>query len=1301
MSIQPHRGILNIPNATLRVGKLAVDSTAGFDTFINVVERNTTLLEDVTEYTGTKQWDLKLPNIWVATFEIQGISSFNFQNTSVGTAANGYTLLFSGTTLTLKYGVETDVTLATATIPNLDSVYGKVYVTFEKQYFTVTIDGTRVLAYKDTVTRTAPQGGEFINFFDTSGTFKNLKIVAGNWISDGTSNVVLMGGNLGIGTDTPEDTLHVNGGIRFAGHIIPTTNATFDIGSAEKKIRDMYVDTNSLWIGDTTKIAFSGGKLKFKRRKVNKVPRMVKDLAIEHGRADEADVETHAIAFAHAVDSTITEVADLKLEHWRDYTKTFDSTKAISDIFANNVEDYEAVTASEAFVEVGSDIYSAHNISIGKTTAPTSKLDVAGTVTATAAIFSGDVAVNTNTLFVDSSANSVGLGTVTPSANLHVTGNVYVSSNLEVGTANLFVDTVNSRVGIGTTAPESLLHLSASTASADITDPIKIKIHNRRGAGDWSITQPWGLLEFDTDDNGTAGTGPVAGIGCRFEGTSGGDSSICFYTDNIVNDDNVLGAANERMCINSDGNVGIGTNAPSNALHIRNAIPAVLLDDTDDDTKVRLTGGTGGDLYIDSNYGGSGSTGDIIFREASSEKMRITGAGNVGIGTNVPATALEVNGDIGIGRVAGGYTFREVVGGGVRATIKSNATNDLILSTGGDSEALRILTNGNVGIGKSDPTSLLHIYNEDTTAAGSTILSTIHGVFSGSDATGGNINNRGLLINLDSSATGGTTTSPQEHRLYGVDVDIDVTGDSDMITGGRFNINSDLAANGDDRTTHMYALDAMTRNNGSAPNSTMASLNARTLKASASGGLTDNMLGVRSEVEINAGSCTNVYGAQCIIDANHGSITNSYLYHGNYPTQGADTATITNKYGLYIAGADKNYITGNVGIGTNNPVGVNGGQRLEGSSSTGFEYIATRDDTAAVADDFVGAYLFKNTDTNGTEPHYAGMSSKMTGTNGPMDLRFHTNRDQYEGDTPQMIINSAGYVGIGTTDPKSIFHVGVGDADLRIGAVDYTGTSANTTTYGLERSRNQILFSTWRDAQTNKIGAKICGINKQTYSSPSLRHLIQSTDLAFYTVPPDSSDYDDTVERLRITDTGNVGIGTQSPDYKLEVNGSFSASGPTTGANHGSSSTLYLLDTCFFKEWEYINTVAPTAKVTFNTSTEIPDGAKAVLAEVYLGRDSLTTGDHQVHVLGKNHTGGQTAWRSGAGQPSTAFSADVDTRQTVDLLMPGESDGFTHHYGKWHSSVIIPLENNKIYYSNAGNSSSTGWVYVRIRGYYI
>jgi hypothetical protein len=54
-------------------------------------------------------------------------------------------------------------------------------------------------------------------------------------------------------------------------------------------------------------------------------------------------------------------------------------------------------------------------------------------------------------------AGNVGIGAANPDANLHVTGNVYISSNLEVGTGNLFVDTTSSNVGIGSTIPEYAL----------------------------------------------------------------------------------------------------------------------------------------------------------------------------------------------------------------------------------------------------------------------------------------------------------------------------------------------------------------------------------------------------------------------------------------------------------------------------------------------------------------------------------------------------------------------------------------------------------------------------------------------------------------------------------------------------------------------------------------------------------------------------------------------------------------------------------------------------------------------------
>jgi hypothetical protein len=51
------------------------------------------------------------------------------------------------------------------------------------------------------------------------------------------------------------------------GHILPGTNDTFDIGSAEKKVRDFYLSNNSLWIGDEHKISIDNGVMKFRRRK--------------------------------------------------------------------------------------------------------------------------------------------------------------------------------------------------------------------------------------------------------------------------------------------------------------------------------------------------------------------------------------------------------------------------------------------------------------------------------------------------------------------------------------------------------------------------------------------------------------------------------------------------------------------------------------------------------------------------------------------------------------------------------------------------------------------------------------------------------------------------------------------------------------------------------------------------------------------------------------------------------------------------------------------------------------------------
>jgi len=209
--------------------------------------------------------------------------------------------------------------------------------------------------------------------------------LAASNIEVGTANLFVdtSTSNVGIGTNAPQDTLHINGGTRIAGHILPTVNDTYDIGSAEYKIRHLFLGNSSLWLGDETRITFTDGKMKFRRRKKNALPRGLAAIAAAQGHSSEQ--QTTAAALAYAGVSTIEE---MKLEHWIDYTKTLDETKDVGDIFTEDAADYEATTASEAFKEIGDDIFSAHNVSIGKTTAPTTALDVAGTVKATA--FEGD-----------------------------------------------------------------------------------------------------------------------------------------------------------------------------------------------------------------------------------------------------------------------------------------------------------------------------------------------------------------------------------------------------------------------------------------------------------------------------------------------------------------------------------------------------------------------------------------------------------------------------------------------------------------------------------------------------------------------------------------------------------------------------------------------------------------------------------------------------------------------------------------------------------------------------------------------
>jgi hypothetical protein len=248
MSFDPPEGILDIGNATLRVGKLEVAETSGLNQGLLNIVKNDLLITENTEYASSNTWGIKLPTTWVAEFDVKGHSTtkyveFNFYNEDKTSNALGYLLNFKDTTLSLMYDTslsEDQNILATATIPTIVDTYRKVNIFFERGVISVSIDGTQYLYHKETdgynqglgvASRVvSATGGAFVNLFieenAANSKFKNLRIVNDRFISDKTSNIAFMGGNLGVGVNSPQEALDIRGNMHFRGS--PTSQIKVD-----------------------------------------------------------------------------------------------------------------------------------------------------------------------------------------------------------------------------------------------------------------------------------------------------------------------------------------------------------------------------------------------------------------------------------------------------------------------------------------------------------------------------------------------------------------------------------------------------------------------------------------------------------------------------------------------------------------------------------------------------------------------------------------------------------------------------------------------------------------------------------------------------------------------------------------------------------------------------------------------------------------------------------------------------------------------------------------------------------------
>lgn len=252
-----------------------------------------------------------------------------------------------------------------------------------------------------------------------------------------------------------------------------------------------------------------------------------------------------------------------------------------------------------------------------------------------------------------SAATSFGTSSITTTGTLQVDGNSTFDTN------TLFVDSTNNRVGIGTTSPAQMLEVATGNIALDrhpTSSPLSRSVYI-------GVTEQNGSF---VDAN--------AGAAIKFESVAdGGNSSQSMHFKTHHTGVN----AGIRMTIDKDGLVGIGTVTPMAPLEIKNTTvnaQALAL------TKVQSGSGTGSQGSYMLFRGGSSGTAvrgyfgftqtatgtQTIFTGASDDaialrsegslhvgsggdniRMTVDASGNVGVGDNTPAALFTVgNGDL-------------------------------------------------------------------------------------------------------------------------------------------------------------------------------------------------------------------------------------------------------------------------------------------------------------------------------------------------------------------------------------------------------------------------------------------------------------------------------------------------------------------------------------------------------------------------------------------------------------------------------------------------------------------------------
>ena len=374
---------------------------------------------------------------------------------------------------------------------------------------------------------------------------------------------------------------------------------------------------------------------------------------------------------------------------------------------------------------------------------------------------------------------------------------------------------VQGSVGIGTTSPVGKLHIVQNNAigrysyfgsnsglfikANDNSINSLLILENTQPAANYGVS-----INFNLGYGGDQVTAGTSVLGSRIVAAeeqtwtsteSTQDAYLAFHTT-------LNGSSSEKVRITSDGNVGIGTTSPTAKLEpygtgwTSNAVGSGLLRLNATDNYPTITFAQSSTPKWSMYVGGAGSwIGDgnigIVSHFGTEDATRvkltvISGSGNVGIGTTNPGALLAVNGNA---HYAAEITIKGSAAGslgnssGLRLWQDSSVDTSYIYNYYSgpmvfgttNTERMRILSDGNVGIGISSPTQKLEVQgniqagNDSTTTVGFKLTRLLGGVRT-SEHTFHSANNSpwytyGQNLNWTGELAG-TVESTQAYRPY-------------------------------------------------------------------------------------------------------------------------------------------------------------------------------------------------------------------------------------------------------------------------------------------------------------------------------------------------------------------------------------------------------------------------------------------------------------------------------------------------------------------------------------------------------